>query len=163
MRYHGAMPSVSSVGRRSSGNHDSRILTRLRQAVLDILVRARQPLTAYEVLESLQAQRAATPAGVYRTLHYLIAQGLVHRIASRKAFVACQQAGHAHINQFLMCRLCGGVTELAGGPVVSVADDQGKRSGFLVETGTLELSGVCKPCRVRASAATKRLAVQSSH
>lgn len=137
--------------RRSSGSLGPGALTQLRRAVLDILMRTRQPLTAYELLESLQAQRSATPAGVYRSLHYLVTHGLAHRIASRKAFVACRQGAHAHINQFLMCRLCGGVTEVASGPVMMVVEGQSKRSGFRVEAGTLELSGICRPCQRKQS------------
>lgn len=131
----------------SLGRAESRPLTRLRQAVLDILEQTQEPLTAYALLESLQAQRPATPAGVYRSLDYLVAHGLAHRIASRKAFVACRAAAHPHITEFLMCRACGQVIEIASGPLAAMVNDQIVQSGFIVETGTLELSGLCHSCQ----------------
>ena len=61
-------------------------LTRLRRQVFTVLLQARGPITAYELLDRLRAERSATAAGVYRSLDFLVAQGLAHRAcAPRKS------------------------------------------------------------------------------
>ena len=60
------------------------------------------------------AERGGRPAPItiYRALDFLLAQGLVHRIESRNAFVACV---HKHDSGdpivFLLCERCGAVGE----------------------------------------------------
>src|SRR6266852_9126627 len=65
-------------------------LTPMRRRVLEALLASHQPLGAYELIDRL-AVRTARPAPitVYRALDFLREQGLVHRIESRNAFIAC--------------------------------------------------------------------------
>lgn len=126
-------------------------LTRLRRQVFVILLRANGPITAYELLDRLRAERSATPAGVYRSLDFLVAQGLVHRLESRKAFVACVHPDHPHVSQFLICRDCGTAVELEDDRIASVVGEWSRRLGFKVEAETLEVSGSCSTCLGDAS------------
>jgi Fur family zinc uptake transcriptional regulator len=121
-------------------------LTRLRRHVFLILLRANGPITAYELLDRLRAERSATPAGVYRSLDFLVAHGLVHRLESRKAFVACAHPDHPHVSQFLICRACGAAVELEDDRIASVVGEWSRRLGFKVEAETLEVSGSCATC-----------------
>lgn len=125
-------------------------LTRLRRQVFELLAQAGGPLTAYELLDRLRAERSATPAGVYRSLEFLIAQGLAHRLESRKAFVACTHPDHPHVSQFLICRRCGTAVEVEDERIASVLDEWSQRLGFNVEAETLEVSGSCSSCLDRA-------------
>ncbi len=43
-----------------------------------VLLQASGPITAYELLDRLRAERSATAAGVYRSLDFLVAQGLAY-------------------------------------------------------------------------------------
>ena len=65
-------------------------LTPIRRQVLETLLASHNPLGAYEIIDRL-ADKAARPAPitVYRALDFLRDNGLVHRIESRNAFVAC--------------------------------------------------------------------------
>ena len=67
-------------------------LTPIRRRVLEALLASHQPLGAYELIDRL-AVRGARPAPItiYRALDFLREQGLVHRIESRNAFIACVQ------------------------------------------------------------------------
>ena len=124
-------------------------LTRLRRNVLALLLAAERPLTAYEILERLRPKdRAATAAGVYRSLEFLIAHRLAHRIESSKAFVACVFPEHAHPSQMLVCRRCGTAVETEDSRVVEAAETLGRRLGFALDRGALELTGLCPSCRV---------------
>jgi Fur family zinc uptake transcriptional regulator len=63
-------------------------LTPIRRKVLEALAASHKPLGAYDVIDAVGGLRPA-PITVYRALEFLIALGLVHRIASRNAFLAC--------------------------------------------------------------------------
>jgi Fur family zinc uptake transcriptional regulator len=62
----------------------------MRRHVLEVLSASHKPLGAYEIID-LVAARGPRPAPItiYRALDFLTAQGLVHRIESRNAFLAC--------------------------------------------------------------------------
>ena len=124
-------------------------LTPGRKAVLDILEKARRPVGAYELIELLASAggRRPAPTQVYRALDFLVEQGLVHRLASRNAFLAC---GHAHGASepvaFLICDACGHVDE-ATSPALSadVADVAGQ-CGFAPRAQIIEIAGRCAAC-----------------
>jgi len=122
-------------------------LTRLRRQVLGLLLEAEGPVTAYELLDRLRAERSATPAGVYRSLDFLVGHGLAHRLDSRKAFVACIHPDHPHVSQFLICRRCGTAVEVEDERISSVVGEWSQRLGFEVEAESLEVSGSCATCR----------------
>jgi len=142
-RHTAALHSAEAVCRQSGAR-----LTRLRRNVLAILLAAERPLTAYEILDLLRpADRAATPAGVYRSLDFLTAHRLAHRIESSKAFVACVFPEHAHPSQMLVCRRCGTAVETEDSRVVEAAETLGRRLGFALDRGALELTGLCPSCQ----------------
>src|SRR3974390_3245574 len=90
-------------------------LTPMRRQVLEALLASHRPLGAYEIIERLAKPGRPAPITVYRALHFLRDNGLVHRIESRNAFVACVH-NHAgdDIVVFLICERCGAVGEAPG-------------------------------------------------
>ncbi len=138
-----ALHTAEEICRRSGGR-----LTRLRRGVLVLVLSAKRPLTAYEILDLLRpGDAAATPAGVYRSLDFLTAHGLVHRIESSKAFIACALPDHAHPSQLLVCRRCGTAVETEDTGVAEAAEKLGRRLGFALDRSTMELTGLCPSCR----------------
>ncbi|PJI53601.1 molybdate ABC transporter substrate-binding protein, partial [Methylobacterium radiotolerans] len=84
--------------------------TPLRREVLEAVAEAGKAQGAYDIAERLSAPgKRVAPVSVYRALDFLMEQGLVHRIASRNAFIPCAH-GHAPGEGviFLICRICGG-------------------------------------------------------
>src|SRR6476620_652938 len=68
-------------------------LTPIRRDVLAALLASHQPLGAYEIMERVSLSGPwPAPITVYRALDFLREIGVVHRIESRNAFVACVQA-----------------------------------------------------------------------
>jgi Fur family zinc uptake transcriptional regulator len=109
---------------------------------------AERPLTAYEILDLLRPEDpSATPAGVYRSLDFLTALGLVHRIESAKSFIACAIPDHAHPSQMLVCRRCGTVVETEDPRVARATASLGRRLGFALDRNTTEFVGLCSSCR----------------
>ena len=136
-------------------------LTPGRKAVLDILERARRPVGAYEMIDMLAgpAGRRPAPTQVYRALDFLVEQGLVHRLASRNAFLAC---GHSHGASepvaFLICDGCGHVDEATSPALAAdVAAVAGKR-GFAPRAQIIEIAGRCAACVTRDDSVPSPLA-----
>jgi Fur family zinc uptake transcriptional regulator len=126
-------------------------LTPTRRQVLAALAASHRPLGAYEIIDRL-AERGPRPAPitVYRALDFLLGQGLVHRIESRNAYIACisrHQAGAMMV--FLLCDLCGAVGEAPSAAVAKSLIAAAKSAGFTPKTPVVEIPGVCAHCRSR--------------
>ena len=121
-------------------------LTRRRRQVFEILLGTHQPMGAYEVLNMLnETEQNITPPIVYRALDFLQEQGLVHRIESKNAFIACVHPGHDCEAQFLICSKCHCVAELDSTRVPVFQDAQ--NMGFEISHAVIEISGLCASCR----------------
>ena len=96
--------------------------------------------------EAYADDRTGKPPTVYRALEFLEQAGLVHRIASLNAFVACDSAGAAHAAAFLICDCCGSAQEFDPGEV-RPASSAAKAEGFTPRAITLEVRGRCAACR----------------
>lgn len=128
--------------------------TRLRREVLGVVAASGGPLGAYDIAERLSGDgRRVAAVSVYRALDFLTEHGLVHRIASRNAFVSC---GHAHGERaglvFLICRSCGGIGETTAPEVESELDRTLARAGFTATSRILEVEGECRACHGRSGA-----------
>jgi Fur family zinc uptake transcriptional regulator len=99
-------------------------------------------LRTYELI--LEAK--AKPPTVYRALSFLEQMGLIHRIESLNAFVACGTHDHKHTAGFLLCECCGSSEEIAI-PNVPEIESSAAKSGFKVNHITLEARGLCQACQ----------------
>ncbi len=124
-------------------------LTPSRQLVLDKLCAAGRPVGAYEMID-LVAQatgKRPAPVSIYRSLDFLLENGLVHRLASRNAYMAC---AHHHARRapvaFLICEACGRVTEASSPEVEAGLGRLAASSGFVAQGQVIELTGRCRDC-----------------
>jgi len=125
--------------------------TPLRQEMMALLLATERPSTAYALLDRLRAARGAVaPPTVYRTLDFLIGQGLAHRVGRLNAFVACTGAGHEHHAQFLICRTCGAVSEIEDIAVNDAVDIAAALHGFRRGALPIEIDGWCGSCAAQA-------------
>jgi Fur family zinc uptake transcriptional regulator len=113
-------------------------LTELRRHVLGLILDAASPTGAYELLDRLRGmRRGAAPPTIYRTLDFLLDQGLIHKIERLSAFVGClsgctarsDETERSHAVQLLICRECGRVIELQDHDVSSVLAAAAKQRG----------------------------------
>jgi len=124
-------------------------LTPMRRRVLEALLASHAPLGAYELIDRLSVRGARlAPITVYRALDFLRAQGLVHRIESRNAFIACV---HNHDSGdpvvLLICEKCGAVGEAASAAVADTIRSASRAAGFSPKTPVIEISGICAHCK----------------
>lgn len=124
-------------------------LTPIRRQILQALLSSHRPLGAYEIIDRLKHDDVATPAiTVYRTLDFLREQGLVHRIESRNAFIACihrHDAGDPVV--FLLCDQCGAVGEAGSEQLAGAVKAAARAAGFTPKTPVIEIAGICAHCR----------------
>jgi len=125
-------------------------LTPLRRRVLEIVARGHRPFGAYDVLAELakaEPERArVAPPTVYRALDFLLAQGLIHRIDSRNAFVTCFAPERPHRAHFLLCEACGQATEIRDAALAKALEGTAAAAGFSILRETVEIAGRCADC-----------------
>jgi len=123
-------------------------LTPLRRQVLETLAESHKTLGAYEIMDrmAVQGPRPA-PITVYRALDFLLAQGLVHRIESRNAFLACiGDHGAESGTVFLICERCGAVGEASSAAVGDTLQAAARAVGFTPKARVIEVTGICAHC-----------------
>ena len=123
-------------------------LTPMRRHVLEALLGSHRPLGAYEIIERLAGHGRPAPITVYRALDFLRDNGLVHRIESRNAFIACV---HTHaagdLVVFLICERCGTVGEASSPDVAATLTSAARAAGFTPKSPVIEITGICTHCR----------------
>src|SRR5471030_196312 len=122
--------------------------TPIRRQVLQALLSSHRPLGAYEVIDELaKSMPRPAPITVYRALDFLMENGLVHRIESRNAFLAC---AHDHdtaaMVAFLICERCGSVGEIPASPVAQGLNDAARATGFAPKLSVVEITSTCAHC-----------------
>lgn len=129
-------------------------LTVQRRRVLEIVASSHAAIGAYAIMDRLKEDGGRpAPIAVYRALDFLIANSLVHRIASRNAYVACTRVGPHHGSQFLICRRCGTVGEMTSERVWQALVGAAAGAGFSVVAPVIEVEGECAACHAAAAAA----------
>ena len=125
-------------------------LTAPRRRVLEVLASSHKPIGAYEIIDSIARKHKVRPAPitVYRALEFLMKQGIVHRIESRNAYLACV---HNHdkdaLVAFLMCDTCGLVGEASTDALAQQLAAAAKKAGFQYAMSVVEITGTCSNCR----------------
>src|SRR6202521_3322 len=124
-------------------------ITPIRRQVLQALLASPPPLGAYEVIDELaKSMPRPAPITVYRALDFLMENGLVHRIESRNAFLAC---AHDHdaaaMVAFLICDRCGSVGEIPAAIVAQSLNSAARASGFAPKLSVVEIAGICAHCQ----------------
>ena len=118
--------------------------------VLALLKKSKKPLTAYDILGKLQGYGVKAPQTVYRALEALIERGMIHRVQSLGAFIACHSDEEDHGTQFAVCLQCKIVIELHDHRICDFIKEIGENIEFSIEREMLEIIGMCKDCKSKA-------------
>ena len=123
--------------------------TSIRRQVLKALLASHRPLGAYEVIDELaRSMPRPAPITVYRALDFLMQNGLVHRIESRNAYLACaRDHDAAAMVAFLICESCGSVGEIPAAQVGQGIGAAARASGFVPRLSVVEITGTCAHCQ----------------
>jgi Fur family zinc uptake transcriptional regulator len=128
-------------------------LTPIRRKVLEILLRRRRSLKAYELLDEIrQAQPGAVPPTVYRALDFLVEEGLVHRLDAVNAWAACLDAAGEPHDLLIVCTHCGAVAELSDPMLSRRLAEKVAGTGFVLAGHETELRALCRHCLEQGAA-----------
>lgn len=123
-------------------------LTPLRRRVLELVCESHTPVGAYDLLARLGGERRtrAAPPTIYRALDFLMEHGLIHRINSLNAYVACFGPHWPHDACLFICERCRTVDESEAVSLRRAIDRKAADSGFRVRNQTIEVTGLCRAC-----------------
>ena len=122
-------------------------LTGQRREILSSVAQSHSAVGAYDIIERM-AEHGPRPAPitVYRALDFLLAHGLVHKIESRNAFVACSHSHEGQPAALLICETCGTVSELDAPEIFERLTEKAKARKFSPAHTMIEMSGTCGAC-----------------
>ena len=126
-----------------------RRMTRTRQAVLALLERTRQPLSATEIFDQLHQEKVSIDlVTVYRTLHVLKDLGLVVQVDLHQEGLLRYELkeGREH-HHHIRCQVCGHIVDLLLCPLKKVTKLIERQTLFIVDEHTLEFTGLCPECQ----------------
>lgn len=126
-----------------------RRMTRTRQAVLALLERTRQPLSATEIFDQLHQEKVSIDlVTVYRTLHVLKELGLVVQLDLHQEGLLRYELkeGRKH-HHHIRCQMCGHIVDLLLCPLKKVTKLIERQTQFIVDEHTLEFTGLCPECQ----------------
>jgi Fe2+ or Zn2+ uptake regulation protein len=121
-------------------------LTPQRLVVLQVLDESRGHLNPGEIyLLAVERLPGLTEATVYRTLDFLVSQGLalVAHIGSGR--MVYESAVHDH--DHLICRKCGDSAEIDHQDLVTLFKHFELTTGFLIDSSHVTFFGLCKDCQ----------------
>ena len=143
--------------------------TALRQQIYQLVLEANKPIGAYDLITQLQQMRSSesdsdeqpsakssskkqapknvAPPTVYRSLEFLLSEGLIHQLTSINAYVPCCHPRAQHTAAFLICSQCQRVQECSSLPVQEMMSFAEQDVGFVVARSVIELSGLCQVCQ----------------
>ncbi|MFW5775260.1 MAG: Fur family transcriptional regulator [Chitinivibrionales bacterium] len=134
--------------RAESGEAIGQRTTWQRKAIASALHAMARPVSAKNIHSSLcRSGKSINLSTVYRNLHALEQNNIVHRLVSgndKKALYALHGKGcNTH---FMICRICGKKQLTRWCPLENMQNVPDEDS-FLIECHHLEIRGVCKRCR----------------
>ena len=119
-------------------------LTAIRKHVLTVLLDAGRPMTAYEVLASLEGVGSVSPPTAYRALDFLVSLGFVSRVESLNAYLALDLGPSDVPLAFFVCEKCGQAEEITANDAVVSLIAKADEQGFGVHHASLEVRGDCR-------------------
>lgn len=140
---------MNAAGLKKGLKATGRRVTRTRQAVLGLLERTAQPLTATEIFEKLQKENVAIDlVTVYRTVHILKELGFVAKIELHQEGQARYEIkeGREH-HHHIQCQMCGTIVDLLLCPLKKITKLIESQTNFIVDDHKLEFTGLCPRCQ----------------
>ena len=115
---------------------------------LNIIKKSSKNLSAYQILDRFQKIKKVQPTTVYRSLDFLIKQGIIHKSISNKTFMLCSHShkhSHQHNTLLAICKKCGVTEELKSDLFTNVLKKSSLKK-YNFANYELEVSTICRSC-----------------
>src|SRR5450830_77721 len=140
-------PEQLSATARQAINTTGHRMTPQRSALLEIIQQSEEHLDADEIHRRARERgERISLSTVYRTLGLLKKLQLVdelHLWDEHHHYESRTTHEHCH----LLCRVCGGVTEISGVVVEKMKGLASRQHGFQIERSQIDFVGLCELCR----------------
>ncbi|MBJ3778058.1 Fur family transcriptional regulator [Acuticoccus mangrovi] len=129
-------------------------MSEVQRSILEYLWRRGQPVGAYGLMRELKGTltRQLSPPTVYRALEFLQKEGLVARIETKNAFVACARPHRNRAYVYFICDTCGASVEIESAEIEAQVAHDAAFLGFRIGRRVIELEGTCADCLSREAA-----------
>jgi len=119
-----------------------------RKQVLNVLARARGPVSPYDIQRILREEgQHLNHVTIYRVLSLLCLLNLAHKPMLTGGFVKCTLGDKEGCHRFMVCRHCGGLQEFADKALCEEENEIAQDLGFHTERHFSEFFGVCSNCQ----------------
>lgn len=129
-------------------------LTPKRKIILNLLLTAPTPPSAYEIADMYrqQTQQNMPVMSVYRILNFLMQVNLVHKLSVSNKFIVCNHISCADdehgSTQFLICDNCESIREIQlDKNLINALRESVDENQFQLKNPQLEMHGLCKGCQ----------------
>ena len=127
-------------------------ITPQREIIIQVIAHSGCHMTAEEIFKEVQKRtQAVNIATVYRTLDFLVEEGIASRTdlgSGRVIYCTKRHGPHIH----LVCSHCGRVTEADGHLIDSLSEQLQTQYDFSADLHHASIFGVCVDCRARVEA-----------
>jgi Fur family zinc uptake transcriptional regulator len=124
--------------------------TEIRRKILEMIWASHAPSKAYDILDKLQNHiSAARPTTVYRSLDFLLENGLIHKLSSLSAYIGCTHPLKHKNCYFLICSDCGEIKECCDSKLTNSIQLASKQNNFKTKQITVEIIGTCQNCKTQ--------------
>lgn len=120
-------------------------VTKQRVAVIQILEKAKEPITAEAIYAQLEDKELLNYSTVYRTLNTLSEKGALIKTGDPGGKTYFQLKGHHHSHE-LECLACHKHIKIDACPVDAFSRAVAKETGFMVTEHYLQIKGLCAEC-----------------
>ena len=121
-------------------------ITPQRLAILNIFCNTPHHLSPLEIFQQTQADiPGLTEATVYRTLTFLVEQGLVMPAHIGNGQLVYEIAEHAH--DHLICRVCGQNREINHEDLRELYEQLQAKTGYKIDSMHVTFFGLCPECQ----------------
>ena len=117
------------------------------KTIIKILKKSKVPISAYEILDKFNKNKAEQPMTIYRALNRMQKDHIIHKCNQSKKFFLCN---HKHLETenlaIMFCNVCGKTSEFIMNIKKNKIDKELSKS-FDFSNYQIEISTTCMECK----------------
>ena len=117
-----------------------------QQLIYDYLREKKTAQSAYDILDAFRVHGVRAPSQIYRELNKLLEYGLIHKVESLNAYIACKREHEIGQSILAICNNCGLVKEMSSPDFAGQLEKFDEWDEFTPQQLTVEVKGRCSVC-----------------
>ena len=120
--------------------------TKARESILQIIQKAKLPISAEEIYKECLHKANVNLSTIYRTLNVLEKNKILIKQVRQNGVAFYQENKHDH-KHLLICTKCGKKITLDICPLEEILNNLSKSTNFEVTSHVIEVYGLCEKCK----------------